>query len=167
MPAVRRHPLGRRAQALELARALMSRPRLLLLDEPMAGVNPTMGLRCSSTSSVSGLTTGHVLFVEHDLEVVMRHAEQVIVMAGGTVYRGRPAGADPEGPARARRATWAAGATPDTPPGPAVMADAVLRAQALVAGYLPGVDIVRGLDLAVAQGEMVAVWARTGQASRH
>lgn len=42
------------------------------------------------------------------------------------------------------------------------MADEVLRAHELVAGYLPGVDIVRGLDLAVHQGEMVAVVGPNG-----
>ena len=77
---------GGQRKLLELARALMSRPRLLLLDEPMAGVNPTMGLRLlehiERVRADEGVT---ILFVEHDLEVVMRHAEHVIVMAGGTV----------------------------------------------------------------------------------
>lgn len=77
---------GGQRKLLELARALMTRPRLLLLDEPMAGVNPTMGLRLleriEQIRAQDGVT---VLFVEHDLEVVMRHAEHVIVMAGGTV----------------------------------------------------------------------------------
>ena len=77
---------GGQRKLLELARALMTRPRLLLLDEPMAGVNPTMGLRLleriEQIRAQDGVT---VLFVEHDLEVVMRHAERVIVMAAGTV----------------------------------------------------------------------------------
>ncbi|MGH2852433.1 MAG: ABC transporter ATP-binding protein [Solirubrobacteraceae bacterium] len=77
---------GGQRKLLELARALMTQPRLLLLDEPMAGVNPTMGLRLleriEQIRAQDGVT---VLFVEHDLEVVMRHAEHVIVMAGGTV----------------------------------------------------------------------------------
>src|SRR5579863_9131779 len=77
---------GGQRKLLELARALMARPRLLLLDEPMAGVNPTMGLRLlehiERVRADDGVT---VLFVEHDLEVVMRHAEHVIVMDGGVV----------------------------------------------------------------------------------
>jgi|SRR5579871_3604015 len=77
---------GGQRKLLELARALMARPRLLLLDEPMAGVNPTMGLRLlehiERVRESDGVT---VLFVEHDLEVVMRHAEHVIVMDSGTV----------------------------------------------------------------------------------
>ena len=77
---------GGQRKLLELARALMTRPRLLLLDEPMAGVNPTMGLRLlERIEQIRALDGVTVLFVEHDLEVVMRHAEHVIVMAGGTV----------------------------------------------------------------------------------
>ena len=76
---------GGQRKLLELARALMAEPRLLLLDEPMAGVNPTLGRRLlehiERVRASDGVT---VLFVEHDLEVVMRHAEHVIVMDGGT-----------------------------------------------------------------------------------
>ncbi|MBS1877885.1 MAG: ABC transporter ATP-binding protein [Actinobacteria bacterium] len=77
---------GGQRKLLEMARALMMRPRVLLLDEPLAGVNPTMGLalmkHIEEARDRHGLT---ILFVEHDLETVMRHAEQVVVMAGGTV----------------------------------------------------------------------------------
>lgn len=77
---------GGQRKLLELARALMARPRMLLLDEPMAGVNPTMGLmllrHIERARDEHGVT---ILFVEHDLEAVMRHAEHVVVMAAGTV----------------------------------------------------------------------------------
>ncbi|MHB1810443.1 MAG: ABC transporter ATP-binding protein [Solirubrobacteraceae bacterium] len=77
---------GGQRKLLELARALMARPRMLLLDEPMAGVNPTMGLmllrHIEQARDRHGVT---ILFVEHDLEAVMRHAEHVVVMAAGTV----------------------------------------------------------------------------------
>lgn len=77
---------GGQRKLLELARALMARPRTLLLDEPMAGVNPTMGIRLLEhvrrVRDVHGVT---VLFIEHDLEAVIRYSERVIVMAGGQV----------------------------------------------------------------------------------
>jgi branched-chain amino acid transport system ATP-binding protein len=77
---------GGQRKLLELARALMARPRTLLLDEPMAGVNPTMGIRLLEhirrVRDVHGVT---VLFIEHDLEAVIRYSEHVIVMAGGAV----------------------------------------------------------------------------------
>jgi neutral amino acid transport system ATP-binding protein len=77
---------GGQRKLLELARALMARPRTLLLDEPMAGVNPTMGIRLlehiKQVRDDHGVT---VLFIEHDLEAVIRYSEQVIVMAGGGV----------------------------------------------------------------------------------
>lgn len=77
---------GGQRKLLELARALMARPRTLLLDEPMAGVNPTMGIRLLEhirrVRDAHGVT---VLFIEHDLEAVSRYSERVIVMAGGQV----------------------------------------------------------------------------------
>jgi neutral amino acid transport system ATP-binding protein len=77
---------GGQRKLLELARALMTRPRLLLLDEPMAGINPTLGKRLldhmQSLRSREGVT---FLFIEHDMEVVMGHSDRVIVMAEGRV----------------------------------------------------------------------------------
>ncbi|HEX2266063.1 MAG TPA: ABC transporter ATP-binding protein, partial [Solirubrobacterales bacterium] len=77
---------GGQRKLLELARALMARPRMLLLDEPMAGINPTLGRRLldhiQRLRSEEGVT---FLFVEHDMEVVMNHSDRVIVMAEGRV----------------------------------------------------------------------------------
>jgi neutral amino acid transport system ATP-binding protein len=77
---------GGQRKLLELARALMTRPRLLLLDEPMAGINPTLGRRLldhmQRLRTEEGVT---FLFIEHDMEVVMNHADRVIVMAEGRV----------------------------------------------------------------------------------
>jgi branched-chain amino acid transport system ATP-binding protein len=77
---------GGQRKLLELARALMTEPRLVLLDEPMAGVNPTLGQRLldylARLREERGLT---ILFVEHDMDVVMGVSDEVVVMAQGRV----------------------------------------------------------------------------------
>jgi neutral amino acid transport system ATP-binding protein len=77
---------GGQRKLLELARALMAKPKLLLLDEPMAGINPTLGRRLldhmERLSHEMGVT---ILFIEHDMEVVMNHSDRVVVMAQGRV----------------------------------------------------------------------------------
>jgi branched-chain amino acid transport system ATP-binding protein len=83
---------GGQRKLLELARALMLAPRLVLLDEPLAGVNPTLARRLlehiEELRTRDGTT---VLFVEHDMEVVMNHSDRVIVMAQGRVIADGPA----------------------------------------------------------------------------
>jgi neutral amino acid transport system ATP-binding protein len=77
---------GGQRKLLELARALMARPKLLLLDEPMAGINPVLGKRLldhmRQLREERGVT---FLFIEHDMEVVMNHSDRVVVMAEGRV----------------------------------------------------------------------------------
>jgi len=77
---------GGQRKLLELARALMLRPRVLLLDEPLAGVNRTLGRslleHIERLRADEGLT---VLLVEHDMDVVMRSSDTVVVMAEGRV----------------------------------------------------------------------------------
>src|SRR5580693_2276046 len=69
---------------LEIALALATRPKVLLLDEPAAGVP-----REESTelfSAIAGLSREiTVLFIEHDMELVFRFATRIIVMVGGRV----------------------------------------------------------------------------------
>jgi branched-chain amino acid transport system ATP-binding protein len=74
---------GGQRKLLELARALMADPRVLLLDEPAAGVNPA--LVDAIAERIAALNRGGVtvLMIEHNLELVMRLCRPVLVMAGG------------------------------------------------------------------------------------
>ncbi len=78
---------------VELAMALASRPRLLLMDEPTAGM--AAAERNALMQLAADLARGSniaVLFTEHDMEVVFRHADRVIVLAEGEIIaQGTPA----------------------------------------------------------------------------
>jgi neutral amino acid transport system ATP-binding protein len=82
---------GGQRKLLELARAVMASPRLLMLDEPMAGVNPA--LRQSLLDRIRDLASDGitVLFIEHDMDVVSTISDEVVCMAEGRVIaRGTP-----------------------------------------------------------------------------
>jgi branched-chain amino acid transport system ATP-binding protein len=69
---------------LEIALALATRPRVLLLDEPAAGV--PKGESAELFAAVEGLSRDlTVLFIEHDMEVVFRFATRILVMVGGRI----------------------------------------------------------------------------------
>ena len=82
---------GGQRKLLEMARALMVNPKLVMLDEPMAGVNPALSqslLGHVKNLKAEGMT---VLFVEHDMHVVRHIADWVVVMAEGKIVaEGRP-----------------------------------------------------------------------------
>jgi neutral amino acid transport system ATP-binding protein len=76
---------GGQRKLLEMARALMSDPTLVMLDEPMAGVNPALTqslLDHILDLKSQGMT---VLFVEHDMHMVRHIADWVVVMAEGKI----------------------------------------------------------------------------------
>ena len=76
---------GGQRRLVEIMHALMARPKILLLDEPMAGVNPT--LRLTIEEHLRRLRDGGLtmLMVEHELSSVERVCDSVIVMAQGKV----------------------------------------------------------------------------------
>jgi branched-chain amino acid transport system ATP-binding protein len=76
---------GGQRKLLEMARALLTDPDVLLLDEPFAGVNPTLERRLLDqihTLRERGYT---FLLVEHDMDLIMEHCEHVIVMHQGQI----------------------------------------------------------------------------------
>ena len=84
---------GGQLKLLELGRALMSDPKVILLDEPAAGVNPTLleeiidRIRDIHRQGVT------FLIIEHNMELVMRLCSSILVMAeGGILMRGSPGG---------------------------------------------------------------------------
>lgn len=81
---------GGQRKLLEMARALMSKPTMIMLDEPMAGVNPA--LTQSLLGHIQALrddgTT--VLFVEHDMHMVRHISDWVVVMAEGRIVAEGP-----------------------------------------------------------------------------
>ena len=89
-------PYGRQ-RLLEIALALATKPRVLLLDEPAAGVpQEESGEVFEAVAGLSGDLT--LLFIEHDMHVVFRFASHIIVLVGGAIFtEGSPAeiAADP------------------------------------------------------------------------
>jgi branched-chain amino acid transport system ATP-binding protein len=89
-------PYGRQ-RLLEIALALATKPRVLLLDEPAAGVPQEESGEIFEV--VAGLSNDlTLLFIEHDMHVVFRFASHIIVLVGGAVFtEGSPAdiAADP------------------------------------------------------------------------
>ena len=81
---------GGQRKLLEMARALMTEPKLVMLDEPMAGVNPA--LTQSLLGHVKDLRSQGmtVVFVEHDMDVVYDISDWVIVMAEGRIIAEGP-----------------------------------------------------------------------------
>ena len=81
---------GGQRKLLEMARALMADPELVMLDEPMAGVNPA--LKQSLLGHVKSLRDEGrtVLFVEHDMDMVRDISDWVIVMAQGQIVAEGP-----------------------------------------------------------------------------
>ena len=81
---------GGQKRLLEFARIRMAEPRLVILDEPMGGVNPVLGERMA-TAVLGFVTAGtSVIIVEHNLPFIERVTDQVVVMAEGSVIAEGP-----------------------------------------------------------------------------
>ena len=145
---------------LELARALAIEPRLLLLDEVLAGLNPSEirdmvpVIRAIRDRGVT------IVMIEHVMQAVMSLAEHVFVLAEGRIIaQGAPQRrrADP----RVIEAYLGKGAAAGCWPEAAPCLNALLAVSGLRAGY-GATEILRGVDLDVGPGEIVAVLGSNG-----
>ncbi len=165
---------GGQRKLLEMARALMVDPTLVMLDEPMAGVNPV--LTQSLLEHITGLRDEGmtVVFVEHDMDVVMGISDWVVCMAEGRIIaEGLPdsVASDPEvvdaylgqhhdeggasRPSASLQSQIDSHREQETP-------TPVIDVQGIVAGYLPGLNILDDCDLRLDDGELVGIIGPNG-----
>ena len=76
---------GGQRKLLEMARALMSDPALVMLDEPMAGVNPALAQSLLGHITELALSGVSVVYIEHDMDVVSGISDWVVVLAQGQI----------------------------------------------------------------------------------
>lgn len=159
---------GGQRKLLELARAMMSEPKLLMMDEPMAGVNPV--LREALLEQIRNIqeqgTT--VLLIEHDMDFVKAVSDHVICLASGQVIA---KGSAEEVTSSQqvidaylgdRSSTVGLSNRKRELPEPSRSGEPLFRADDIVAGYVPGVDILRGCSLDVFDGEIVGIFGPNG-----
>jgi branched-chain amino acid transport system ATP-binding protein len=83
------HPAGKisggQMKLLELARVLMGDPKVILLDEPAAGVHPTLtGTLIEKIKALNAQSKTFVI-IEHDMDFIMRYCNPIIALAEGRV----------------------------------------------------------------------------------
>ena len=81
---------GGQKRMVEFARIRMAQPELVILDEPMGGVNPVLGERMALAIEAFIASGTSVIVVEHNLPFIERVTQHVIVMALGTVIAEGP-----------------------------------------------------------------------------
>ncbi|MGD1895532.1 MAG: ATP-binding cassette domain-containing protein [Phormidesmis sp.] len=146
---------------VEIARALVTRPQVLLLDEPAAGLSQddkkTLAQLIRRIAS-SGLK---VILIEHDMELVMEISDQVLVMDSGAAIAYGPPAQVKEDP-KVLAAYLGAGTTDVDLTRDALAATTpVLAVNNLVTGY-DALQVLSGLSLQVNQGELVTVIGANG-----
>ncbi len=152
---------------LALDRATAGRPKVLLLDEPGAGLDDAGRGRLMARLRELAAGGTAILLVDHDMRLVLEVCDRVTVLdAGRVIAEGAPAEMRVDervvaaylgrSGARTGGATLARPAPPPPAP-PAVL----LQARGLTAGYV-GVPVVHGVDLTVGAGEVVALLGLNG-----
>jgi ABC-type branched-subunit amino acid transport system ATPase component/ABC-type branched-subunit amino acid transport system permease subunit len=147
---------------VEIARALATKPRVLALDEPAAGLDPVDTARIGELLRRVARCGIAVILIEHDMSLVMGTSDRVIVLdAGSKIAEGPPAevAADSRvlkaylGETKAAERGRKRALAPQRAP--------VIATQALCSGY-GGASVIRNIDLAVEEGELVAVLGANG-----
>ena len=145
---------------LELARALAIEPRLLLLDEVLAGLNPSEirdMVPIIRAIRDRGIT---IVMIEHVMQAVMSLAEHVLVLSEGRIIAEGPPQAIAGDP-RVVEAYLGHGAAGRMLAAEPAMPEPILAVNGLRAGY-GTTEILRGVDLTVRHGEIVAVLGANG-----
>ena len=136
---------------VEIARALASQPRLLLLDEPTAGMNPQESAALTEfMRKLRDELELTILLIEHDMKVVMGVSERVTVLDYGKKIAEGAAGRGPRGPRRHRGVSRKAG----------VMT--TLLEVADIHTYYGAIEALKGVSLTVEAGEVVTLIGSNG-----
>lgn len=77
---------GGQKKLLEIGRALMAKPKLLLLDEPMAGVNPTLVEQIAQQLAAIRAEGVTIVLIEHEMALIEQLCDEVVVMAQGKFF---------------------------------------------------------------------------------
>lgn len=160
---------GGQRRLLEVARSLMTEPSALMLDEPLAGVNPALRevvMEHLVRLRDDGLT---LLFIEHDMDAVMGLSDYVVCLATGRrIAEGTPeeVAADPaviEAYLGTTAVSTSDAAQPRVVTDPVgIEAAPVLDIREVTAGYSPDRPIVKDVSATVQRGEIVAVIGANG-----
>jgi branched-chain amino acid transport system ATP-binding protein len=144
---------------VEIARALGTRPAVLLLDEPAAGLDDADTVRLGSLLQRLARAGLAVVLVEHDMALVMSISDEIVVLdAGRRIAAGAPAAvrADP-----AVKAAYLGSKTLARPSVTRLAGASVLDVQTLSAGYGP-LAVLNQVSLQVGRGETIAVLGPNG-----
>lgn len=147
---------------VEIARALATEPRMLLLDEPAAGLSAEDKERLGRLLRRIARQGVGVLLVEHDMALVMAISDQVVVLdAGQRLAVGDPATVQADPAVRQAYLGEAMALQPSPRPPRAEPAAELLHAGQLHASYGAG-PVLHGIDLQVRAGEMIALLGANG-----
>jgi branched-chain amino acid transport system ATP-binding protein len=146
---------------VEIARALATGPKVLLLDEPAAGLGADDKARLRALLRRLADLGIAVVLIEHDMSLVMEVSDSVVVLdAGRRIAAGAPAEVQND-PAVLKAYLGADEIAPAPRRAPLLVGGALLAARELHAGY-DDVEVLRGIGVEVRTGELVAVLGANG-----